>query len=87
MSACGSEVLPLSAGAYVGPENRNVAYWSGWLEGRYWERSCFTENRSLATWDSAENQPEYYRSHRSGREGRERLDRLKEAPLNPVSVS
>ena len=76
--ACGLEVLPLSAGAYVGPENRSVAYWSGWLEGRYGERSCFTENRSLATWESAEDRLEYYRGHRSGREDHERVDRLKE---------
>jgi ribosomal protein L37AE/L43A len=77
--ACGSEVLPLSAGVYVGPENRSVAYWSGWLEGRYGEHSCFTENRNLATWESAEDRLEYYRGHRSGREGRERVDRLKYA--------
>ena len=77
--ACGSEVLPLSAGVYAAPENRSVAYWSGWLEGRYGERSCFTENRSLATWDSAEDRLEYYRGHRCGREGRERVDRLREA--------
>ena len=76
--ACGSEVLPVSADAHVGSENRSVAYWSGWLEGRYGERSCFTENRGLATWDSAEDRLEYYRGHRSGREGRERLDRLKD---------
>ena len=72
--------MPLSAGAYVEPENRSAAHWSGWLEGRYGERTCFTENRSLATWESAEDRIEYYRGHRSGREGRERLDRLKEAP-------
>jgi hypothetical protein len=48
--------------------------------GRYGERTCFTENRSLATWESAEDRLEYYRGHRSGREGRERVDRLKETP-------
>ena len=78
--ACGSEVLPLSAVAYVEPENRSVAYWSGWLEGRYGPRSCFTENRGLATWGAAEDRLEYYRGHRSGREDRERIARLKEAP-------
>jgi len=77
--ACGSEVLPLSAGVYAAPENRSVAYWSGWLDGRYGERSNFTENRSLATWESAEDRLEYYRGHRSGREGRERVDSLREA--------
>ena len=75
--ACGSEVLPLSAGVYAGPGTRSVAYRSGWLEGRYGERSCFTENRSLAAWDSAEDRLEYYLGHRSGREDRERIDRLR----------
>ena len=75
--ACGSEVLPLSA-SYVRPENRSLVYWSGWLEGRYGERSCFTENRGLTVWDSAVDRLEYYRGHRSGREGRERVDRLRQ---------
>ena len=78
--ACGSEVLPVPAGARVGGENRGAAYWSGWLEGRYGGRSCFAENRGLAAWDSAEDRLEYYRGHRSGREGRGRVGRLKEAP-------
>jgi hypothetical protein len=69
--ACGSEVLPLSADAYRGPENRSVAYWSGWLDGRYGDPVCFTENSALATWDCAVDRLEYYRGHRSGREDRE----------------
>ena len=77
--ACGSEVLPVSAASYRETGNRSLAYWSGWLEGRYGERSCFTGNRGLATWDSAEDRLEYYRGHRSGREDRERVERLKEA--------
>ncbi len=77
--ACGSEVLPLSAAAFDRPESRSVAYWSGWLDGRYGAPVCFTEDCGLATWDSAEDRLEYYRGHRSGREGRGRVDRLKEA--------
>ncbi len=77
--ACGSEVLPVSAASYDETENRSLAYWSGWLEGRYGERSCFTENRGLATWDSARDRLEYYRGHRSGREDRERVERFKDA--------
>ncbi len=69
----------MSAAAYAGPENRSVAYWSGWLEGRFGPRSCFTENRGLDAWEAAEDRLEYYRGHRSGWEGRERVDRLKEA--------
>ena len=69
--ACGAEVLPLSATPYRRSEARSVAYWSGWLDGRYGEPVCFTENRALTTWESAEERLEYYRGHRSGREGRE----------------
>ena len=77
--ACGSEVLPLSADAYRRPENRSVAYWSGWLEGRYGEPVCFTANRGLTAWDSAEDRLEYYRGHRSGREHSDRAGRPPQA--------
>jgi len=69
--ACGSEVLPIGAATRPAPENRSVAYWSGWLDGRYGDPVPFADNPSLNAWDSAADRLDYYRGHRSGRDERE----------------
>ncbi len=44
------------------------AYRYGWIDGRYGEPVCFTENRRLAEWEAASDRLDYYRGHRDGRE-------------------
>ena len=48
------------------------AYRYGWIDGRYGEPVCFTENRRLAEWEAASDRLDYYRGHRDGREIRQR---------------
>ena len=69
--ACGSEVLPATAPpvAWKSPD-RSEAYWAGWLDGRYREVGCFTENQRLSSWHRFHDRLEYYRGHRDGREAR-----------------
>ena len=67
--ACGSEVVPVSAGAatWKSPD-RSEAYWSGWLDGRYGSREPFGNNRRLERWNDFSDRLDYYRGHRAGRE-------------------
>lgn len=78
--ACGSEVVPVSAGSatWKSPDH-SEAYWSGWLDGRYGELKLMLASRGLARWDSAPDRLDYYRGHRAGREARVGKDRLIEA--------
>jgi hypothetical protein len=47
------------------------AYRCGWIDGRYGESVCFTENRRIAKWEAASDRLDYYRGHRAGRELRQ----------------
>ncbi len=78
--ACGSEVTPVSAGptSWKSPDHTE-AYWCGWLDSRYGEPACFTENHRLAKWEDPSDRLDYYRGHRAGREARLRKGRLLEA--------
>ena len=78
--ACGSEVLPLTAGnvSWIDPP-RSDAYRQGWLEGRFGDREFLVENRLLARWDAAHDRLDFYRGHRAGREARVGKDHLIEA--------
>ena len=69
--ACGSEVVPVSAGSatWKSPDHTE-AYWSGWLDGRYGEPQPMLDSRNLARWDSAPDRLDFYRGHRAGREAR-----------------
>ena len=69
--ACGSEVVPVSAGSatWKSPDHTE-AYWSGWLDGRYGERQPMLDNRNLTRWDSPPDRLDYYRGHRAGHEAR-----------------
>jgi hypothetical protein len=48
------------------------AYRCGWIDGRFGELRCFTDNPRLAEWERASDRLEYYRGHRAGRELRQR---------------
>ena len=78
--ACGSEVVPVSAGSatWKSPDHTE-AYWSGWLDGRYGEPQPMPKNRTLARWEAAPDRLDYYRGHRAGREARVARGRLIEA--------
>ena len=78
--ACGSEVIPVSAGSatWRSPDHTE-AYWSGWLDGRYGARRLFPENQRLERWGNAPDRLDYYRGHRAGHEARTRKLRFVEA--------
>ena len=78
--ACGSEVVPVSAGSatWKSPDHTET-YWSGWLDGRYGEPQLMLDSRNLARWDSAPDRLDYYRGHRAGHEARVAKGRLIEA--------
>ena len=78
--ACGSEVVPVSAGmATWKSSDHSDAYWSGWLDGRYGNQELFLKNRRLERWGDAPDRLEYYRGHRAGRGVRAGKSRLTEA--------
>jgi ribosomal protein L37AE/L43A len=67
--ACGSEVMPLEASNEpTSQEYRSQAYWCGWIDGRFAETGCFTENLNLARCSAPSDRLDYYRGHRAGRE-------------------
>jgi len=66
--ACGSEVLPLEISREPTPEHRSQAYWCGWIDGRFGESGCFTENLNLARYSAPSDRLDYYRGHRAGSE-------------------
>ena len=69
--SCGSEVLRLEASGEPTPEEyRTEAYRSGWIDGRFAEVGCFTENPNLARWHDASDRLDYYRGHRARSEAR-----------------
>jgi hypothetical protein len=70
--SCGSEVLPLEASRQptLEEEYRSEAYRCGWIDGRFGEVGCFTENPNLASWQEANERLDYYRGHRAGSEAR-----------------
>ena len=61
-----------------GVEN-NAAYRCGWIDGRYEESCCFTENRRLAELVVPAERLDYYRGHRDGREARVESGRIRKA--------
>src|SRR5215213_7952498 len=69
--SCGSEVLRLEASGEPTPEEyRTEAYRCGWIDGRFAEVGCFTENPNLPRWHDASDKLDYYRGHRAGSEAR-----------------
>jgi ribosomal protein L37AE/L43A len=68
--ACSLEVLPLEASREPTPEYRSQAYLCGWLDGRFGETRCFTENPNLARYPVPSDRLDYYRGHRAGSEAR-----------------
>jgi ribosomal protein L37AE/L43A len=69
--ACGSEVLPIDAPLTASkPDEHKVAYWAGWLDGRFGERGSFVDNPDLARWENPSDRLAYYQGHRAGNEAR-----------------
>jgi ribosomal protein L37AE/L43A len=69
--ACGSEVLPLNtAWTKSKPDEHSVAYWAGWVDGRFGERGSFIDNSNLGRWEDPSDRLDYYRGHRAGSETR-----------------
>jgi hypothetical protein len=66
--ACGSKVLPLEISREPTPEHRSQAYWCGWIDGRFGESGCFTENLNLARYSAPSDRLDYYWGHRAGSE-------------------
>jgi ribosomal protein L37AE/L43A len=68
---CGSEVLSVEASStFSGFGQRSEAYRCGWIDGRYAEPGCFTENQNLLRWQDPSDRLDYYRGHRAGSEAR-----------------
>jgi ribosomal protein L37AE/L43A len=69
--ACGSEVLPARVHSTPSKSEENgLAYWSGWVDGRFGVRDSFVENPNLAKWENPSDRLDYYRGHRAGSEAR-----------------
>jgi hypothetical protein len=69
--SCGSEVLPLGTPPVDWTfDEHGEAYWAGWVDGRFREIGCFTENLSLAKWEDPSDRLDFYRGHRAGSEAR-----------------
>jgi hypothetical protein len=67
--ACGSEVLPINAPSIPSnPDEHSEAYWAGWVEGHFGERTNFVDNPNLAKWEAPSDRLDYYRGHRAGNE-------------------
>jgi transcription elongation factor Elf1 len=67
--ACGSEVLPINASsAFPRPDEHSAAYWEGWTDGRFGERSSFVDDPNVARWEDPSDRLDYSRGHRAGRE-------------------
>jgi hypothetical protein len=65
--ACGSEVLPAHVPSTTSRSEENgMAYWSGWVDGRFEERGSFADNPNLARWENPFDRLDYYRGHRAG---------------------
>jgi hypothetical protein len=80
--ACGSEVLPIDASsAPLKPDEHGVAYWAGWVDGRFGERGSFVDNPNLARWENPSDRLAYYHGHRAGNKARRLNPGF--APLNP----
>jgi hypothetical protein len=60
-----------AGGAPVGRED--LAYRSGWEDGRFGQAQTFATNSSLAAWTEYPERLSYYRGHRDGRRIREML--------------
>jgi ribosomal protein L37AE/L43A len=69
--ACGSEVSPADvASTPTKSEEKGLAYWSGWADGCFGERSSFVDNPNLARWENPSDRLSYYRGYRMGTEAR-----------------
>jgi hypothetical protein len=69
--SCGSEVVPIDASSTLsGPEEHTEAWWAGWMDGHFGERSSFVDNPNLARWGNLSDRLDYYRGHRAGSEAR-----------------
>jgi hypothetical protein len=66
--ACGSEVVPIDAQATL--SEHSEAYWAGWMDGHFGERTSFVANPNLAKWEAPSDRLDYYRGHRAGSETR-----------------
>jgi hypothetical protein len=70
--SCGSEVLPIDAQVALSePEEHGEAWWAGYMDSHFGERSSFVDNPNLARWDNPSDRFDYYRGHRAGSEARQ----------------
>jgi len=51
----------------------DLAYRSGWEDGRFGKAQTFVTNNNLATWTDYPDRLSYYRGHRDGRRIRDLL--------------
>jgi ribosomal protein L37AE/L43A len=73
--SCGSEVAPAEVPSTASKsEERGLAYWSGWADGRFGERGSFVDNTNLARWEAPPDRLAYYRGHRASSEARQSRD-------------
>lgn len=70
--ACRLEVIPLGTSPIAQESGeRNKAYWTGWMDGRFGEKSSFVDNPNLARCKDPSDRLDYYRGHRAGSEARQ----------------
>jgi hypothetical protein len=70
--ACRSEVMPLGTSPIAQESGEHTkAYWTGWIDGRFGEKSSFVDNPNLARWKDPSDRLDYYRGHRAGSEARQ----------------
>ena len=54
----------------TGERMKDLAYRSGWEDGRFGPKRPFLDNPNLAGWENHEERLAYYRGHRDGRRAR-----------------
>jgi hypothetical protein len=75
--SCGSEVAPAEVTSTPSKsEERGLAYWSGWADGRFGESGSFLDNQNLAKWEAPSERLAYYGGHRAGSEARQNRNNL-----------
>ena len=84
--ACSSrELRPLEASRELTSEYRGQAYWCGWIDGRFGETECFTENLNLVRHSAPSDRLNYYRGHRAGSEARQANNSREAARLSTTA--
>lgn len=79
--ACGSEVLPIDASSTPAKLGEySLAYWAGWLNGRFEGRGSFVDDPNWARWEDPSDRLAYYRGHRAGCEARQLIPKF--APVH-----